>query len=137
MVETVGFIILRSIIRKFDLKQHFTCKNYGIYIAKCKFYKMQYVGRTKIKFATRWNNHRSFWKKFNVKDDNDRADLLKHFYKFYFNILNAKPDITACFMLIFVKQPDKTLLDWCENKWINYLNAKININRIFLSYNCD
>ena len=45
-----------------------------------------------------------------------------HYAKCY-----AKPDITECFMVIFVKQPDKTLLDWCENKWINYLNAKINI----------
>ena len=35
-------------------------------------------------------------------------------------------------MVIFVEQPDKTLLDWCENKWINYLNAKININKIIL-----
>ena len=40
-------------------------------------------------------------------------------------------------MVIFVEQPNKTLLDWGENKWINYLNAKININRIFLSYYCD
>ena len=32
---------------------------------------------------------------------------------------------------------NKILLDWCENKWINYLNAKININTIFLSYICD
>ena len=40
-------------------------------------------------------------------------------------------------MVIFVEQPDKTLLDWCKSKWNYYLNAKININRIFLSYNCD
>ena len=81
----------------------------------------------KNRFSTRWNNHGSFWNKFNVKDDNDRAALLKHFDKFYFDVLKAKPDITKCFMVIFVEQPDKTLLD-CENKWIHYLNAKININ---------
>ena len=98
---------------------------------------MQYVGQTKNKFSTRWNNHRSFWNKFNVKDNNDRAALLKHFYKFHFDAFNGKPDITECYMVIFVEQPDKTLLDWCENKWINNLNAKININRIFLSYSCD
>ena len=40
-------------------------------------------------------------------------------------------------MVIFVELPDKTLLNWRENKWIHYLNAKININQIFLSYNCD
>ena len=28
-------------------------------------------------------------------------------------------------MVIFVEQQDKTLLDWCENKWINHLNAKL------------
>ena len=36
-----------------------------------------------------------------------------------------------------VEQPDKTLLDWCETKWIDYLNDKININKILLPYNCD
>ena len=40
-------------------------------------------------------------------------------------------------MVVFAEQPDKILLDWGENKWINYLNAKININKIFLSYNCN
>ena len=48
----------------------------------------------------------------------------------------GKPDITECYMVIFVEQLDKTLLDWCKNKWINNLNVKININKIFLSYSC-
>ena len=60
MVETVGSIISHSNSKKFDLKQHFTCKNYCIYVAECKFCKMQYVEQTKNKFSTRWNNHRSF-----------------------------------------------------------------------------
>ena len=137
MVKTVGSIISHSNSKKFNLKQHLTCKNYGIYVSECKFCKMQYVGQTKNKLSTRWNNYRSFWNKFNVNGNNDRAALLKHFYKFHFDAFNGKPDITECYMVIFVKQPDKTLLDWCENKWINYLNAKININRIFLSYNCN
>ena len=98
---------------------------------------MQYVEQTKNKFSTWWNNHHSFWNKFNVKDNNDQAALLKHFYKFHFDASNPKPNITECYMVIFVEQLHKTLLDWCENKWIKYLNAKININRIFLSYNCD
>ena len=62
---------------------------------------------------------------------------LNSFYEFYFDVFNANHDITEYFMVIFVEQSDKTLLDWCENKWINYLNAKININIIFLFYNCD
>ena len=72
---------------------------------------MQYGGQTKNKFSTRSNNHCSFWNKFNVKDDNDQAALLKHFYKFHFNVFNAKPDITECSMVLFVKQMDKTLLN--------------------------
>ena len=52
--------------KKFNLKQHLTCKNCGIYVAECKFCKMQYVGQTKNKFSNRWNNYRSFWNKFNV-----------------------------------------------------------------------
>ena len=43
------------------------------------------------------------------------AALLKHFYKLRFDVLNAKPDITECFTVIFAKQPDTTLFDWSEN----------------------
>ena len=64
---------------------------------------MQYVGQTKNKFSNRWNNHRSFWNKFNVKDNNDQAALLKHFYKFHFDAFNGKLDITECYMVIFVE----------------------------------
>ena len=39
-----------------------------------------------------------------------------HLFKLYFDAFTAKPDITECYMVIFVEQPDKTLLDWCENK---------------------
>ena len=89
-------------------------------------------GYSKFEF---WNNHRSFWNKFNVKDDNDRAALLKYFYKFHFEFFNAIPDITECFTVIFVEQPNKTLLHWCENKWIKYLNAKI-IKLILIEFLC-
>ena len=37
-------------------------------------------------------------------------------------------------MIIFAEQPNKTLLDWFENKWNNYLNTKIDIDKILLSY---
>ena len=36
--------------------------------------------------------------------------LLKQFYKFHFDVLNAKLDITECFMVIFVEQRDKIFL---------------------------
>ena len=37
MVETNGSIISHSNSKKFNLKQHLTCKNYGNYVAECKF----------------------------------------------------------------------------------------------------
>ena len=43
MVKTADSIISDSNNKKFNLKQHLTCKNYGIYVAECKFCKMQYV----------------------------------------------------------------------------------------------
>ena len=52
MFKTVSSIILHSNSKKFNLKQHLTCKNYGIYVAERKFCKMQYVGQTKNKFST-------------------------------------------------------------------------------------
>ena len=55
---------------------------------------MQYVGKTKNKFSTRWNNHRSFWNKFNVKDNNDRAAFLRHFYKFHFVAVSSNISAT-------------------------------------------
>ena len=60
MVKTVGSIISHSNSKTLDLKKHLTCKTCGIYVVKCKFCKMQYVGQTKNKFSTRWKNHRSF-----------------------------------------------------------------------------
>ena len=53
----------------------------------CKI--MEYVRQTKNKFSIKWNNHRSFWNKFNVKNDNDQAALFNHFCKFHFDLLNA------------------------------------------------
>ena len=131
MLEAVNSNILHPSRKKFYLKQSLTCRNYGNYVAKCKFCKIQYEGQTKNKYSTRWNNHRSSWNKFYINNDSDRAAHLEHFYKFYFDVLNAKPDITDCLLVIFVKQLDKTSLHWCENKTTNYLNAKININKFF------
>ena len=37
MVKTVGSIISHSNSKKFNFKQNPTSKNYGIYLAKCKF----------------------------------------------------------------------------------------------------
>ena len=52
---------------------------------------------------------------------------LNIFTSFSSTFLIPKADITECFIVIFVEQADKTLLVCCENKWINYLKAKIDI----------
>ena len=49
MVETAGSIVSYSNSKKFNLKQHLTSKNYGSYVAECKFRKILYVGLTKNK----------------------------------------------------------------------------------------
>ena len=68
-----------------------TCKNYGIYLAECKFCKETYIGQTKNKFSVRWNAHRDKWRKLcslNAHKDNnisdlhsDEASLYRHFTK--------------------------------------------------------
>ena len=47
MVKTDNFINSHPSSKNFNLKQHRTSKTYGIYVAECKFCKMQYVGETK------------------------------------------------------------------------------------------
>ena len=59
---------------------------------------VHYVEQTKNKFSTLWNNHRSFWNKFNVNDNNDRAALLKHFYTFHFDTFNGKLNATWSYL---------------------------------------
>ena len=39
--ETIVSIISHKNSKKFNLKQHLTCKNYGNHVAECKFCKMQ------------------------------------------------------------------------------------------------
>ena len=43
-----------------------------------------------------------------------------------------KPCISDGFSVIFVEQPNKRNLDWCEDRWFSKLDAKININKVIL-----
>ena len=115
-----------------NLKQKLNCKNYGIYVAECKNCDMQYVGQTINKFSVRWTAHRSNWNKFKFEENNDKAALLKHYANYHEEILVNKPCICHCFRVIFVEQPNKRYLDWCEDRWFSKLDAKININKVIL-----
>ena len=74
----------------FKLKQKLCCKDFGIYVAQCTTCAETYVGQTATSFATRWNGHRSSWKKFSEankkeKDQNNEINeeqaLFEHYIK--------------------------------------------------------
>ena len=116
------------------MKQKLNCKNYGIYVTECKNCNMQYVGQTKNKFSVRWTAHKSNWKNLNLKKNNDKAALLKHYANYHKQILVHKPCISDCFRVIFVERPNKRNLDWCEDRWFSNFDAKINILKIKYFY---
>ena len=124
--------VIRCNNKYLNLKQKLKCKNYGIYVAECKNCNMQYAGQTKNKFSLRWTAHRSNWNKFKFEENNDKAALLKHYANYNEEILVDKPCISDCFWVIFVEQPNKRNLDWCEDRWFSKLDAKININTVIL-----
>ena len=86
---------------------------------------MQYVRQTKNKFSVRGIAHRLNLNKFKFEENNDKAALLKHFANYHEEILVNKPYISDCFRVIFVKQPNKRNLDWCEDRWFSNLNKLI------------
>ena len=90
MFKTVGSIISHSNSKKFNLKQHLTCKNCGIYVAECKFCKMQYIGQTKNKFSNRWNNYRHFGTNLTLRITMTELPSLSIFINFILTLLMLK-----------------------------------------------
>ena len=84
-------------------------------MAECKNCNMQYVGQTKNKFSVSWTAHRLNWNKFKFDKNKDKAALLNHYGNHHKKILVGKPCISDCFRVIFVEQPKKRNLEWCEN----------------------
>ena len=101
-------------------------------MAECQNCNVQYVRQTKNEFSVRWTAHRLNWNKFKFEENNDKAALLKHYANYHEEILVNKPCISSCFRVIFVEQPNKRNLDWCEDCWFSKLDAKININKMIL-----
>ena len=83
------------------LKQHLTCRSYGIYSAQCLICKEIYIGQTCTTFAKRWNLHRQDWKKmtnlesgkYEITDNNDDKVLFFHYVQFHKTIIAKKPDL--------------------------------------------
>jgi len=85
-------------------------------------------------FSIRWSAHWSTWKVgYTGGGLEDKAALLHHFYHRHFEFFNQNPDITECFKVTFLQEPqNKRHLDFNESKWISKLQAKININKTIL-----
>ena len=134
--------------RTFKLKQRLTCKDYGIYVAQCKVCNETYVGQTATSFSTRWNGHRSTWKRLKlscnkekknkiVKDNcneketkpiSDEQALFEHYQKNHENeIKKMTMELPNAYNVIFVEKPSKYNLDTAEKFWIAKLKSKINI----------
>ena len=96
-------------------------------MATCTIRSKQYVGQTINKFSIRWNAHRSIWNSFDATADNDKAVLLKDFYKYH--DLTQKPPISQCFEVTFVEQPKASYLEECEDKWLHKIDVEINIKK--------
>ena len=132
------------------LKQHLSCKNYGIYAARCLLCSNFYVGQTITSFSQRWNTHRYNWnlkitqntskKKtiFENETDNtkdDKAALYIHYAKFHKEKISQEENkikLSEAYQVIFVEQSRKEKLDITENFWITKLNAQINIAKTYL-----
>ena len=119
--------------KKITLIQNLTCANYGIYAAQCKLCNEFYVGQTKNKFSVRWSSHRTFWKTKNTANNTDKAALLLHFHNHHNQFLSSSPEISSCYDVIFLQEPDSyNNLDFYESKWVNTLKATINTNKTLL-----
>ena len=116
--------------KSFDIRKTLTCIDWGIYVATCTICSERYVGQTCTSFATRWSAHRSTWKH-GTDDSGDKAALLKHYGKCH--RAEANRELSSAFMVTFVDQPgDPCGLDVLESKWINRLEASINIQKTVL-----
>nr|CAB3263300.1 uncharacterized protein LOC108950347 [Phallusia mammillata] len=123
---------LRSQQRLFHLRQHLSCRNYGIYVATCLVCEEQYVGQTKNKFSTRWNSHRAVWRTSDISVGGDRAALLQHYHNKHFRLFQKKLGIAQCYNVVFVEEPRTENLDVCENKWLILTGATINVQAMVL-----
>jgi len=132
MVDTINSIETIQ-EKRIHLWQNLSCTNFGIYAAQCTICRSIYVGQTKNRFFTRWFGHRTFCNSNNTIDNlNDRAALLIHYHTYQKEEMKSLADISK-FFVIFLQQPsDFGKLDTLESKWINLLQAEININKTVL-----
>ena len=129
MVKKTSLVKLKN-RKTIKLKKNLNCKNFGIYAAKCSECEEFYVGQTITSFSQRWCSHRHIWKSTTTDDVSDRAALKIHYAKKH---KTSKKDLKEAFSIIFVDTTKNySDLDFLESKWINKLEATININKTIL-----
>ena len=126
----------------FTIKAAITCKHQGIYAARCIQCHQFYVGQTKNSFSTRWNTHRSSWKKMisaskNItvaKDDpwKDQNALFMHYTKKHPKKVHKNLLLSEAFQVVFIEKTKASQLDVRENYWISKLDASINVSRTYM-----
>ena len=117
------------------LKQHLTCRDFGIYSAQCITCGDIYVGQTCTTYSKRWNAHRQEWTKMinggkvqNKTDENsDKQVLFNHYLKLHGNLITDNLNLWDAYRITFAERPSsKKDLDIAENFWIEATDARIN-----------
>ena len=129
MVEKTNLIKIKH-GKSIKLKKQLTCKNSGVYAAKCSECDEYYVGQTITSFSQRWNSHRFCWKSTTTSETNDRAALKLHYAHKH---PKSKKDFKNAYSVVFVDTAaNHADLDFLESRWIGCLQANININKTIL-----
>ena len=117
--------------KKITIKDAVTCKDKGIYAAKCTQCQAYYVGQTITSFSTRWNTHRLNWRKMiknkekteiNMENESERWKehnaLYLHYATNHKEKLLTTTLLSDAYKLIFVERHRPKHLDRRENNWI-------------------
>ena len=125
-----------------QIRTAITCKDKEIYAARCIECHQYYVGQTNNSFATRWNSHRSNWRKMIAADEitkvardvlwKDQNALFMHYKKRHSCKLQNELLLSDAYQVIFVEKTKANNLNIRENHWISKLDANINISRTYL-----
>ena len=130
------------------IKHTLTCKDFGIYGARCLKCADFYVGQTKNSYAKRWTTHRHHWnnmiknreaitsafkeKRTNKMELKDDQALFAHYAQNHPECLKSYLFLHNAYEVFFLWKPKAENLDIEEKNWICKLNAGINIMRTLL-----
>ena len=104
----------------FFIKDKLNCKNFGVYAGQCLQCDERYVGTTKNGFNTRWNHHRTVWRKMQDRgvttETGDEAALYLHYAKCHPDATNNLALSGAYRVFFFGKSTDGIF--GCDRKFL-------------------